>query len=398
MLVNEAKIRLEQFQFRDELKEFQTLGIKFFKSLFHIFNIIDTSPLLYLRGYTPTKPASIPEMGKVVGYVEPPVQELLAFHDSRLNRYHKIEKMLLYPLMLVLFLISILLVMRYGLSAVSSVVGSLDHLSFNDPALLFILKALLYAVLIIPLIALYYLIPTATSLKLVSLFNDRPYAESIAIYSVMCVLVQLCQEEVLTKFDLRKELLQRLNDLSRATQMLSLHYISKDEDNKSWSRNHFRHMVRYIRERERWVIAPRETTLGDLRRDFSWLCNVYLWGRYGDVSWDEREKKEIRVGDEEDQGVSERERVRAGEQSGNWWQGAPGVFLRVSGIVLPLAVLVYLILDPGRVENIPIVKNLDMESLTFYALAWTFIGLDNFLNLGVVSSVFGVAKGLKGQV
>ena len=54
---------------------------------------------------------------------------------------------------------------------------------------------------------------------------------------------------------------------------------------QNWSQEHFKQISFFIQERGRWVIAPIETTLADLRQDFYELAIMLIKGNYGEFHW-----------------------------------------------------------------------------------------------------------------
>ena len=128
----------------------------------------------------------------------------------------------------------------------------------------------------------------------------------------------------------------------------------------------------YVLERGRWLIAARQETLPALRRDFRALAPIYITGNYGDFAWANLLRAE-------------------GGQPASVGQRLASGLPRFFGIVLPLTLMgLYL----WRPDLLPFI-NLSPDVVTLIFLAWLLLSIDALLNLGVVSGLTNLAKGLK---
>lgn len=207
--------------------------------------------------------------------------------------------------------------------------------------------------------------------RLVGLLVDRHFAEALCATNAMYLLAELQREDALARADYRRGLIDRLDSLARATQLLALRYPSRDAATGARLQRHFREMIAYIHARRMWAVTPVSTTLDDLRRDVQALARVYVTGAYGEVAW------------RPDAGAEDERRPA-------WWRMALRGTSRMLGVLLPVAGFMYLRehagAQPFGVSN---------EVAGGFLLAWLVYSLDNMLQMGLVSSVVGLAKSIK---
>jgi hypothetical protein len=156
-------------------------------------------------------------------------------------------------------------------------------------------------------------------------------------------------------------------------QLLPLRFKIRTNSTQDWSKYHFRHLESYIRERERWAIAPTGTTLNSLRQDFYNLAAVYITGNYGEFSWTSA------ASTPEDQPPTLAHQVL---------KGLP----RFLALVLPLICLALFLWKREQLGFMGI--NPNIVALIF--IAWFFMTVDVLLKLGIVSGVINLAKEIKG--
>lgn len=166
-------------------------------------------------------------------------------------------------------------------------------------------------------------------------------------------------------------MLTHIRHLARNTQLLPHCYRSPDVNTQRKTFRHFKELENFIRERECWAIAPADTTLEDLRKDFKDLALIFITGNYGLFKW-------------QDTGAELAPPLPR-------WKSAPAVTLRVVGAVFPLALMgAYL----WKAELFPHV-NIDKNILGFIFVSWLLLTIDAGLKLGVVSQLTSIAKGIK---
>ncbi|MCB0212972.1 MAG: hypothetical protein KDJ52_26755, partial [Anaerolineae bacterium] len=186
------------------------------------------------------------------------------------------------------------------------------------------------------------------------------------------VLFDLCHDDVLINPDKKKDLMLRLDYIASRTLMLASRYSSRNERNQDWANRHFKEMELYVRERERWIIAPVASTLENLRSDFYEISQIYIIGNYGDFSWQDLY-------------------VATDIITFRWYQRLIKGIPRLVGIMLPLLLMGLYLWQPGLFPAIQI----DANVVTLLFMAWLLLAIDATLNLGIVTGLANLAKGLK---
>jgi hypothetical protein len=189
---------------------------------------------------------------------------------------------------------------------------------------------------------------------------------------MLFIILDLSRDDVLVQPARKKILLHRTSRLAELTLTLTLSYASISQTNQFWLKQHFKQMEAYIRERERWILAPIDTTLDNLRNDFYALAPIFIIGNYGTFQW----KYEI----------------SPPKSSKIGWKGALFRNLaRVLGIILPLTLMGLYLWQPSLFPFLQIDPNI--VALIF--VAWLLLTLDITLKLGVVAELTNLAKGIK---
>lgn len=117
--------------------------------------------------------------------------------------------------------------------------------------------------------------------------------------------------------------------------------------------------------RKSWLYAPQSHTLEDLRHDFSELARIFCTGLYGEFQPEDLPVPEKRTG------VSRFFRI-----------------LQTLGFVVPLAVMGFFLLNPT------VNPDLDRSLVWIFFISWLMIGIDRYLNLGILDPILNFAKGL----
>jgi hypothetical protein len=197
--------------------------------------------------------------------------------------------------------------------------------------------------------------------------------ETLCLMQIINLNVELTRDDVIYRRDVKSMILFRMDYLARVTMLIPWHYSIRKSSNQKWIEQHFQNIAYYIRERRRWLIAPNETTLDDLRRDFRKLAYYYLTGKYGAWEWQSFELTNEVV-----------KQTR--------FQKIRGNLVRFFGITLPLLIMAFYILFPDKFPNpdAEILKN-----LPYIFIAWLLVSLDITLKLGVIESLTKLITGLK---
>lgn len=217
----------------------------------------------------------------------------------------------------------------------------------------------------------YFFVVAVIAIRVAFMLVNRSFADTLCAVSLTYLLVDLCREDVLTNTRKRKEFISRIDDLARNTRLLSLRFYSKDGVNQEWVRSHFMQMEHYIRERERWTVAPVATTLADLRRDFGDLLRIFATGAYGEFNWGPIAAK-----------VEPPTRARR----------ALSAIPRLAAVLLPLLILGSLVWQQSRL--VPLLGD-NVSLVILITAAWALISIDAALKLGVVSGAINLAKELR---
>lgn len=294
------------------------------------------------------RPATIDNLASLFGFEESNIKPLLAYHRRRLRR-HAIVVLSVW-----LILTGLISLFIYLLTTSVFRVG-------DDNAYLAMYAAtFMFYILVVP------------SVRLASALSDKFFAESLCVQAIVHVLLELSRNDVLVHPSRKQALQKRIGRLARYTALLPVRYPSESPNVQGWTWDHFYRMKAFIRERERWVITPKDTTLSDLRRDFHDLASKYITGMYGEFCWG---------------------KIPPDSQPARptWRQRFGSTLPRVLGVVLPASLLAFVITQPEfLVEN-----KIDPNPLFWILTAWLTLGLDQALNLGITNTIATLAKGYK---
>jgi len=308
------------------------------------------SPVVYKarRGVAP----NLVQLGEAIGFDDPSLVSLLVYHRRRLML--RLLPILGLYLLIFVFVMFVLAFAFVFLPDVIPLMGTGPGAAISS-IFWYILGFLGFTV----------------GLKIVSIIVDRYFADSLFVYTIISLNLQLSQDDCLQNPGRKVEVLHRMHHLARNAQLLSLRFFSRDSDSQAWVRKHFNHLARYIRERERWVIAPRQSTLADLRRDFYGLAETFVAGQYGEFSWIPEQQPE--------------------QMFLTWRQRLIGGGPRLLGLLLPLAILLLFIWRRSYFEPLGLTPNV----VGLMLIAWLLLALDSVLKLGIVAGLVSLAKGIK---
>jgi hypothetical protein len=236
------------------------------------------------------------------------------------------------------------------------------------------LKNYITYILIATLIGLMVFVTASLTFRVSSIILNRHFVLSECIYNGLGLLIDLIRNDVLIRSDRKRLLLRRIDYLAMTILLMPSVYASNNKPTQEWSRKHFRQVSLFIRERARWVIAPLDTTLTDLRRDFSELAAILIKGNYGEFSWQHP--------------VEEQE-----TSSLKWQRRLVNGLPRFLGLILPLILMGLYLLKP---ELFPFIKKDHQAMVTYIFLAWLLLSIDASLKLGIVAGLTKLAKGIKG--
>lgn len=362
---------LHKFEFVDE--RYEKAG--FFGKLLHLYLSlplpwagIGQSPVAQKEEYRKNGYHEFfPRLLSAIGFKDEAMIDVLAFHKRRIKTMRRIRffaGLILY-ISIVVLIVTLLVFLDPGKENYSPVGISVSAIGARS-----LFWGILGLVLFAPSFLVAFIV-VKTIRRVTTALTIRKYADTLCILTSAFIVVELSRETVLSNSDQRAMLLERINDLSKSTLFLGRRFASKSLREQEWSAEHFRYLERFIRERERWVIAPVETTASDLRRDFYKLTRMYLSGNYGEFNW---------------KTVSMPPAV-----SPSLRESLTPVLLRSLGIVLPLIFLGLLLWRRSDLEVIGIGSNL----IALIFVSWFLLAVDAVLKLGIVAGIVNLAKEIK---
>lgn len=300
----------------------------------------------------------LPLLGKAVGFTNEFFQKKLANHQKQIQTH----------IVLVIFIL-----------VVTFIAGFLAPIIFFlvkfFPSLLLILNSsavvgALYLVLFSALYFLSFYITIALGMKLATVTVNRFFSESLCILASLQIIFSLNQDDVLAMPNEKSTLLHLTNFLDTHIALLASHYSRKNNHNKEWIKTHFGNLALFIRERERWIVAPRENTLTDLRKDFYALSEMFVTGRYGDFEWGNI-------------GTYSPPETKKNTLARN--------ILRFLGIIFPASLFILYFVEPDLFGVI----GLNQEVISIVLISWLLLSMDSFFGLGVISSFAQLVKSIK---
>ena len=208
-------------------------------------------------------------------------------------------------------------------------------------------------------------------IRLGILVAGRRYASTLCLLACLYIVFELEQEDILSIDRIKNRLLNRIDFLSRYIPLVGLNLSHSDPSVREWALQYFRTMQKYVRQLERWVIAPKSDTLHILRKDFYTMAGILLYGNYAEIDWSTAASN-----------IQDKPQT-AGQRIASTLQG----FISVG---IPILLLLVVILRP---EIIPPVLGTDKISLI--AIAWFLIAVDVNLRLGVIDRILDIAKAIK---
>lgn len=220
-------------------------------------------------------------------------------------------------------------------------------------------------VFLLAFLSVYLFLLPLTISRLLLRFKYTHIAESICVLECLRILTELLQDEILSSPIKKKNLLTRMEILASTNLLIPASYPHR-ASRKSWVEQHFKAISAYIHDRQCWLLTPKENTLENLRNDFHGLTRIYISGLYGEFA------SEKILADKNKDILSQTPKI-----------------LKVIGYFLPPFIIVFILINPS------INPGLNEDLLSLFFMAWLLIGIDRYLNLGVVESVLDLARGLK---
>ena len=241
----------------------------------------------------------------------------------------------------------------------------------NDIYLVLFLSLIIW--IVIGLFELFLvLLSVGISLKIVFRLRESRFSESVCVLESLRILVELEREDALNSPLQKRYLMIRMNYLSSMSLFIPNNYLG-NRYRKEWVNNQFKSISAFIQDRQSWLYAPGQDTLQDLRHDFHMLAQMYIDGSYGTFP-----------------------------RSGEFWPIAVPVrrqwlrdIARLIGFLIPLGLIISILIFPDSLP--PFLQSPEIQdAFIWVGTAWLFIGIDRYLNFGVLDSIVDLASGLKG--
>jgi hypothetical protein len=354
------------FEYYDEGNRFSRYFYYFSFMMSSVLGIQVDYPAIGYSGWEKyIKSPKLHELFEFVGIFDPQLFPQIEYHNKR------IKNRLIYAL-----LVYIALALPFILSAIyfSNEIPNLLSLSLGQiiakmhfPILAFFILIFLVLIFIFSIFIIFGLIA-----RISVILVDYHYAETLCVYAIVNLLIELNRDNVLFRSDHRKRAQKRLNVLAQNTLMLAARYKSNDDNTQAWYRIHVLHIERFIRDRERWLMAPQDNTLANLRQSFKDMSIIYILGTYGDFDWPVEEPTE------------EKTKQSAFSRIAN-------SIVKILGLVLPILIFGFLSFRPDLLEQ----WDINTELISLILIAWFLISLDAILKLGIVDRLLTVAKEIR---
>jgi hypothetical protein len=353
---------LERVEFTDvKLEGIPWLIRAYYSILWKVTGLVRWRSAVTLKEAKVYKTPSLKLLGEAIRLDDLATLKVLCFHQHRFDLHRSVIAIIYLCIALLGFSFFGFLVLRWLLPLLRLAFTAVRWWGTVGVMLLVTSTTLLYSSVI-----------AGVSIRLASALSGRYFAETHCIRAILNLILLLSRDDALTRPDRKKAVVSCMSELAQNTLLLSRCYASKDRANQNWLEKHFKHMARYIWERQRWAIAPKETTLADLRQDFYRLAPIYITGNYGDSSWpDEAPTPDV--------------------PTPTWVQRLLTGLHSFVGVVLPLIILGLFLWQPTLLKPLSI----EPKVVTLVIIAWLLLAIDAVLELGIVAGIADLAKGIK---
>lgn len=329
---------------------------------------LNNSPLQWIDLDGKKEDITTSEIGYLLEFREPSVQRLILTHAQRNNTF-VLWTGTVAILLFLLFFVPIL----YSTLLLSQIIKSAQSMIFVGDSSLW--KFYLFFIVVCAVFLLTGIVPIFTirfSLKAVRIIVNSYFADSLCVKNLLYILVDLTKDDILINPHKRKIFVMRINELAANTALLWLRFEPRKENNREITREHFRNMDAYIRERGRWAITPMATTLYDLQKDFYALASIYIRCAYGEFKWPETPLQP--------------ESVKKSRM-----QRFVALAPKIIGFVLPFIFLGLVIWKNEWLKS----KGIGADIITLIFISWLLLVIDATLKLGVVAGIVNLAKEIK---
>ncbi|HNE03024.1 MAG TPA: hypothetical protein PLT08_00790 [Anaerolineales bacterium] len=306
-------------------------------------------PTIYKKKRTIWKLPRFRDVAKLIGLYNMESDSYLGWHNRRLGIF-----MTLLFFSEVAISLSLIMPFAYGLPGLMRI---LLLLSGNINLTITLLLAFC-------LLLLTYRIAFTMS----TLLLERKFAETLCIMQITYILLELTRQDVIRSR--KHDLLNRINFLANKLILMGMNYAGNDEVNKKWAFDLFNKMSRFVRERERLVIAPTENSLEQLRQDFFRLGKIIASGNYGSFEF---EAGDVEITDQRPKSLSSQIFIIA---------------IRVLSVAIPIFILIFMFNSTEAFDQL----NINRDSVFYISIAWLLFALDDLIGIGIIEKFLNLVK------
>lgn len=199
------------------------------------------------------------------------------------------------------------------------------------------------------------------------------------IITIIYLLVELNHAQALEDMNLRINILQRMKNLVRLNRLLSIKISNQNTSYQEWITEHFRKIEFFLWERSRWAIVPISSTRETLEKDFRYLLNIYLTGRYGDFVWSGDIPKNF----------NSENKIEEKSSKDSLLNKIVNFVLAITPLIILLILFIFIETEIIKSKNIP------QDVIFFIAISWLLLLIDRILKLGIIDSIVKIAQGIK---
>lgn len=365
-LLDYKDFKLDQFVFHDDGTLFERLF--YFLSLkISSRPITGGSPVRRSENNRHIKEHILGDLCKAIGLNDQFTSNIVSIHIQRLKENERLSFVLYFILSF-----PTLLLITTGLFWLTQTINPVAKAVLNHNEFIWNSWVRFQFLILYSINLLFVFVVIRTTKRIADAIVDKYYLDTMCATAAIYLVVELYRDDVLVHPNKRIAFIDRINDLTRIIRFLSIRYISKSQNNQVWLREHFESLELYISERARWAIAPIDTTLNDLRKDFYSLAIALITANYGKFEFTTQK---------ETPKIIYPNRLRR----------LLSVIPKIIGVLLPVILLILLLWQPSYLERVGIAMNV----IVLIILAWVLLAVDAILKLGIVASVISLAKEIK---
>ncbi|NEN93623.1 MAG: hypothetical protein F6K48_34030 [Okeania sp. SIO3H1] len=144
---------------------------------------------------------------------------------------------------------------------------------------------------------------------------------------------------------------------------------------QEWITEHLKKIEFFVWERSRWAIIPISSTRETLEKDFRYLLNIYLTGRYGDFVLSGDIPKNFNLGNKIEEKPSK-----------------DSLFKKILNFMLAITpIIIFILVEIEIIKS----KNIPKDVIFLVAISWLLLLIDKILKLEIIDSIVKIATGIK---